>query len=417
MTMLYERWREIAKVRGREIALRDLGAERAWTFAQLLDESDRSCNSGETWAFPRGNGAEFVLEVLRGWRHGLVVCSLEATDPTPNLPTPPRDIAHVKRTSATTGAARHVLFTADQIAADAANIVATMGLRPEWPNLGAISLAHSYGFSNLVLPLLLHGIPLFIPNSPLPEALRTACAASDAFTLAGVPALWRAWNDAHAISPKVKLAISAGAALPLALEREVFERTGVKIHNFLGASECGGIGYDRSATPRTDATLVGSAMESVSLSVTDGLLEVRGPAVGQQYWPDDRSELHHGVFRTSDLVEIRDGLLHVRGRAGDVIHIAGRKVAPEDIERVLLQHPAVKNCLVFDTPRADGENQIVAIVAAPKSVAEEIRSYVAHQIPMWQLPRQWRFVVALEANERGKLSRALWRQKFSDGAI
>jgi len=362
--MLYDRWREVARARHSEIALKDLGPGRAWTFAQLLAESDRATGVNEGWVFPRGNSAEFVLEVLRGWRQGLVVCPLETTDAQPNLPLPPPGIAHVKRTSATTGAARHVLFTAEQIAADAANIVATMGLRPEWPNLGAISLAHSYGFSNLVLPLLLHGIPLWIVNSPLPEAVRSACAGGEAFTLASVPALWRAWNDADAISPNVKLAISAGAPLPLALESEIFERRGIKIHNFIGASECGGIAYDRSSAPRTDATLVGSAMENVSLSVADGLLEVRGAAVGERYWPDNRPELRAGVFRTSDLVEIRDGLLHVRGRAGDVIHVAGRKVAPEDIERVLLQHSAVKACLVFDAPRADGENQIVAIVAS-----------------------------------------------------
>ena len=57
--------------------------------------------------------------------------------------------------------------------------MATMGLRPDWPNLGVISLAYSYGFSNLVLPLLLHGVPLFLAPSPLPVALR--CAQQRAF--------------------------------------------------------------------------------------------------------------------------------------------------------------------------------------------------------------------------------------------
>ena len=60
--------------------------------------------------------------------------------------------------------------------ADAENIVATMGLRPDWPNLGVISLAHSYGFSNLVLPLLLHGIPLILAGAPLPEIVLRASA-------------------------------------------------------------------------------------------------------------------------------------------------------------------------------------------------------------------------------------------------
>ncbi len=77
-------------------------------------------------------------------------------------------------TSATGGAPRMVAFTGEELVADADNIVATMGLRPDWPNLGVISLAHSYGFSNLVLPLLLHGIPLILVDAPLPETVRQA---------------------------------------------------------------------------------------------------------------------------------------------------------------------------------------------------------------------------------------------------
>ena len=54
------------------------------------------------------------------------------------------------------GNPRAILFTVSQLMADATNIVDTMGLRADWPNLGVISLAHSYGFSNLITPLLLH---------------------------------------------------------------------------------------------------------------------------------------------------------------------------------------------------------------------------------------------------------------------
>ncbi len=110
---------------------------------------------------------------------------------------------------------RAVAFTAEQLAADAENIVATMGLRPDWPNLGVISMAYSYGFSNLVLPLLLHGIPLFLAPAPLPEILRGAAKAHWNLTVAGVPALWHAWHKAGVILSNVRLAISAGATLPL----------------------------------------------------------------------------------------------------------------------------------------------------------------------------------------------------------
>ncbi|HEY6227897.1 MAG TPA: fatty acid--CoA ligase family protein, partial [Verrucomicrobiae bacterium] len=398
--MLYDRWREVARAGGSELALKDLCDGRAWTFAQLFAAADRADDPGANWVCPKGNGPEFVLEVLRGWRHGRVVCPLEETDALPNLPSPPPNIAHVKRTSATTGAARFVTFTGEQLAADCKNIVVTMGLRREWPNLAAISLAHSYGFSNLVLPLLLEGIPLLLVKSPLPAALRTACAEAGDVTLAGVPALWRAWQEAGAISRSIKLAISAGAPLPLALEREVLETTGVKIHNFLGSTECGGIAYDRGENLRSDAAVVGSAMENVSLSVSDGMLEVRGAAVGTSYWPEARPELADGVFRTSDLVEIRNGILFMRGRATDVIHIAGRKVAPEEIERALSKHPAVKECLVFGAPRNAHENQIVAVVVGDESALEKIKQSAGSELPAWKTPRQWMFVDSLGANER-----------------
>ena len=90
-----------------------------------------------------------------------------------------------------------------------------MGLRADWPNLGVISLAHSYGFSNLVLPLLLHGIPLILAPAPLPEIIRRAAENEQSITLAAVPAMWRAWHEAGAIPQNVRLAISAGAPLPL----------------------------------------------------------------------------------------------------------------------------------------------------------------------------------------------------------
>src|SRR5438046_3014773 len=149
--------------------------------------------------------------------------------------------------------------------ADAENIVQTMGLRPEWPNFGVISLAHSYGFSNLITPLLLRGIPLILAPAPLPEIVRQAAALTPNLTLPAVPAMWRAWSDAQAIPGNLRLAISAGAPLPIALEVEVFQESGIKLHNFYGSTECGGIAYDRSVLPRSDATIVGQPMENVQL--------------------------------------------------------------------------------------------------------------------------------------------------------
>ena len=414
--MLYDRWREIARTHRSEVALRDLGSGRDWTFAQLDAETEVALGSDQLIAFPQGTSAEFVLAVLRAWRHGQVVCPLEIGQPTPAFAPLPKDCVHLKTTSATTGAARAIAFTAEQLAADARNIVTTMGLRRAWPNLGVISLAHSYGFSNLILPLLLHGIPLTLVPSPLPEALRRAASCAGSVTLAAVPALWRAWLDAGAIPSNVRLAISAGAPLPLALETAVFQKFGLKIHNFYGASECGGIAYDRTTVPRTDASRVGSAMDNVELSIgKSGCLEVHSAAAGEMYWPTPDACLAGGKFQTTDLAELHEGQVCLRGRASDQINIAGRKLSPEVIERVLLSHPAVRECLVFGVPSEDAarSEEIVACIASAERLAPEVlKEFVRARLPAWQVPREWVLVDALPVNERGKLSRAEWRKKF-----
>jgi acyl-CoA synthetase (AMP-forming)/AMP-acid ligase II len=298
--MLYERWLAVARAQRGEPALFELSAGRVWTFDQLARAAEQGPTPTGPLAYPCGQTAEFVLTVLRAWRAGQVVCPLEPDQAPPAVPPPPPGVVHLKTTSATTGPARCIAFTADQLAADADQLVPTMGLRPERPNLGAISLAHSYGFSNLITPLLLHGIPLLLPGSPLPEAVRRAAAAVPEVTLPGVPALWRAWHEADAIPDNVHLALSAGAPLPLALEEAVFAARGLKIHNFYGSSECGGIAYDATDVPRSDPAVVGTAVRGVALRVSevDGCLEVRSPAVGQTYWPLPDPALAGGCFHT-----------------------------------------------------------------------------------------------------------------------
>jgi acyl-coenzyme A synthetase/AMP-(fatty) acid ligase len=314
------------------------------------------------------------------------------------------------------GVPRAVVFTQAQLAADAENIVATMGLRPDWPNLGVISLAYSYGFSSLVLPLLLHGIPLFLVPSPLPVALRCAAHAHWNLTVAGVPALWHAWHKAGAILLNVRLAISAGAPLPLSLERAVFEQHGVKIHNFYGTTECGGIAYDATAAPRADESSVGRPLKNVKVEIGEnGALRVRSRAVGESYWPAAEPALGGGIFQTCDLAEIRDGDVFLRGRTDDHINVAGRKVSPTTIEQALREHQSVAECVVFGLASGapDRMDLIVACVAADRPCTrDELKHFLLDRLPGWQVPREWWFVESISSNGTGKPSRAQWRRNF-----
>ncbi|NOY00157.1 MAG: long-chain fatty acid--CoA ligase [Verrucomicrobia bacterium] len=324
---LYTRWLSIADRFSENQALLDWKSGRSWTFAEMQAELDRreSISKGGI-VCPKGWQAELIFETLRAWRDDAALCPVEGESPDlERFEGIPANIVHVKMTSGSTAEPKMILFTEDQLAADVANIVATMGLRPEWPNLGVISMAHSYGFSNLVTPLLLHGVPLVWVGDPMPSLISTVLEHDGgAYTLPAVPAMWRAWLEAGVLNgDAVKLAISAGAPLSLELESRLYKQEGLKVHNFYGSSECGGIAYDRSENPREDAACVGTALENVNLEIcgSEGKLVVRSLAVGEAYRSANVNEtaLGNGEFTTSDLAEIDGGTaqVYLRARSGE----------------------------------------------------------------------------------------------------
>ena len=147
----------------------------------------------------------------------------------------------------------------------------------------------------------------------------------------------------------------------------------------------------------------------------DGFLRVRSLAVGQSYWPRREDALLPGIFRTGDFAEIKDGDVYLRGRADDHINVAGRKVMPTVIEEALLEHEAVKDCVVFGVPSGnpDRVDLIVACINASRDdVKEELKQFLLQKLPGWQVPREWWFVDGLERNGHGKISRAQWRKSF-----
>jgi long-chain acyl-CoA synthetase len=415
-SILYDRWQATVRAQPRAMALRDLSSGQDWTFSELDQAASAIELPPDGIVHPQGLSPHFLFILLAAWRSGRVVCPLDPGQSPPSLSDTPPDCVHLKLTSASTGVSRLIGFTPDQLAADVENIMITMGLRPDWPNLAVISLAHSYGFSNLVLPLVLRGIPLILCPTALPEAVNQHLRALTAVTLPAVPALWQAWNEAGILQPAIRLAISAGAPLPLPLEHSILRDHALKVHNFYGASECGGIAYDPSDEPRADTACVGIPLHGVAVDTNHlGCLTVQSRAVGQTYWPEPDPALADHRFQSDDLARLADGHVYLCGRAGDVINVAGRKISPETIEHVIRSHPAVRDCLVFGIPadQTGRGERIVAIVACSNPVdTGALRTFLQTQLPPWQIPREWRFVEELQPNQRGKLSRADWRRRY-----
>src|SRR5260221_12280548 len=101
--MLYERWRQIALDHRKEIALHDLALGERWTFAELAVLAEEQPHA-EAVVFPQGH--DFIVSLLRAWRTGKAACPLEPGQAPPVIDEIPKGCAHLKLTSATTGAAR-----------------------------------------------------------------------------------------------------------------------------------------------------------------------------------------------------------------------------------------------------------------------------------------------------------------------
>jgi acyl-CoA synthetase (AMP-forming)/AMP-acid ligase II len=325
----------------------------------------------------------------------------------PNLPAGARLI---KLTSGSTGLPKGIVATEANLLADCINICATMDIRPDDINLGAIPMSHSYGFSNLVTPLLVQGTAVVISNDYLPQSVVTLC---NRFSCTVAPLIPMVFD--HLITAgsgdfeTVRTFLSAGAPLPPTVSRKFRERFGIPIHTFYGCSECGGITYDREGASVERGT-VGRAMENVTLTSKRGRLAVRGDNVALGYLHDATTfqPFDDRVFVTDDLVDVREnGEIAITGRASELINTAGKKVNPREIEQVLLQIDGVREAKVYGEPAgARGDVVAAAVVASPDVTREQIRAWCLAHLSPHKVPRIVKLIESIPVDERGKVKRA-----------
>ncbi|HET8796787.1 MAG TPA: class I adenylate-forming enzyme family protein [Thermoanaerobaculia bacterium] len=349
-----------------------------------------------------------VAAILRHFRiRALVGRSGIAPLPAAALPLPAA-VRLVKLTSGSTGLPKGIAVSDANLLADCANICATMGIAPHDVNLGAIPFSHSYGFSNLVMPLLAQGTPVVVTNDYLPQALVDHANQHRCTVAPLIPMVFdHLARAAHGSFESVRTFISAGAPLPASTSRRFRERFGIDIHSFYGCSEAGGIAYDRRGGAVERGT-VGTAMEGVSLAIDQGRLRVTSASVAEGQLPEGAAFIpFDGTFTTDDLVELRDGELSLTGRASDLINTAGKKVNPREVEAVILQIEGVREVKVYgESAGARGEVVAAAVVAAPDVTRERVREFCRARLSLHKVPRVVKLIDAMPVDERGKVKRA-----------
>jgi long-chain acyl-CoA synthetase len=325
-----------------------------------------------------------------------------------------------KLTSGTTAEPRLIRFRSEQLLADCDNICETMGITEEDRNFAVIPVSHSYGFSNLITPLIARGIPMILSSDPLPRAILDDLERSGATVFPGTPVFYQAFCELEKIPPLkcLRLCISAGAPLPSEVARKFHKKFRRLIHSFYGSSECGGICYDREGTAFVEG-FVGGPMNGVTLEVLDPTAEstqvrVKSAAVGNGYFPEPNEEkLGLGFFVPDDLLSKTDRGFRIVGRVSDLINVAGKKINPAEVEAELLRCAGVKQAVVFGRQSALRNEEVVACVVAPDMSASQILEFCRQRLRAWQAPKQIFLVDQFPVNERGKISRRELARRFA----
>ena len=371
------------------------------------------------------NSAEFVATFLAACMRDLVVIPIDRDAPQrevqgiiDHFPSPTRRLLPsptrlIKLTSGSTGKPKGIVTSEANLIADCTNICSTMGIAPDDLNLGAIPMSHSYGFSNLVTPLLLQGTAVVVSNDYLPQSLLDIANRWQCTVAPLIPMVFEhVASVAHGRFETVRTFISAGAPLPASTSRKFRERFGIPIHSFYGCSECGGITYDRMGAA-VERGSVGAPLDGVTLDLTGTRLRVRSDSVALGYLLDATTfaPFDDGLFQTDDLAELRDGEVVLTGRASDLINTAGKKVNPREIEAVILQIDGVSEVKVYGEPAgARGEVVAAAIVATPDVTREQVREFCRARLSLHKVPRIVKLIDAIPVDERGKVKRAALAQ-------
>jgi len=330
----------------------------------------------------------------------------------------------LKLTSGTTDAPRAIRFGSQQLLADCNQICDTMGISDADLNFGVIPISHSYGFSNLLTPLIVRGVPMVVSRDRTPRAVLADLARTNATVFPGTPIFYQAFCDMHDVPAlrQLRLCISAGAPLSGTVAKKFFEKFKLLIHSFYGASECGGICYDRDGTAFEDA-VVGEPLKNVDVEIIDpaapsSQIRVRSAGVGDCYFPEpDEQKLANGIFVPDDLLARTERGFKIVGRISDVINIAGKKVNPGEVEAHIIGLPGIKQAVVFGRPAAAGalrNEEVAACVVADADLRENnLLELCRKTLSPWQVPKRIFIVDAIPTNERGKISRRDLARRFS----
>jgi len=406
--MLHARWTEILNQHADQVAIShaDIPTDsKSWTFTELDKQAKLKVKEHSTQQVnclvAHADQANFLPTILAGWKTKIPVLLLETShcQPRPILTPIPAGTSIIKQACGATGLERSLFLGEAQIQAEASRNINGLGLHPDRRGIAAISLAHTYGFGCLALPVLLGGIPIDILPSPMPMFIEENLSKDGDVFLPAVPTLWKTWWLTKSLNhSNISLAISAGSPLSLDLEQKIWSDTGLKIHNFYGTSETGAIAFDDSPTPRTNEELLGKILPGIEVEIihfngSDNRILVHTDAIalGADTLQRDQ-EFNSDTYLTMDQGHTADGYLYWKNHIGAAINVAGRKVSPGKIKRICESMPGVLHADIWRTRSRDPERfeEVSIRVKLDQSTdLKALKNWSYQHLESWEMPRHW----------------------------
>lgn len=342
------------------------------------------------------------------------------------------DPAALLYTSGTTGRPKGAVLSHRNLASNAEVLQRAWGFGPRDVLLHALPLFHTHGLFVACHCVLQAGAAmLLLPRFDIDGVLRLLPRAT---VFMGVPTFYVRLLQHPGLDETatrtVRLFVSGSAPLLPQTFETFSERTGHRILERYGMTECGMVTSNPLEGPRKVGT-VGPPLAGVALRVVDGKgkalppgstggVEFRGPNVFSGYWkmPERRAAdfTADDFFRSGDLgVMDSDGYLTLVGREKDLIISGGLNVYPKEVETLLDRFEGIAESAVIGMPDDDLGERVTAMVVPsgsadelhPPSIISDLKTLLAG----YKVPKELHVVDELPRNAMGKVQKNLLRDR------
>ena len=317
-----------------------------------------------------------------------------------------------------------------------------LGLTERDVCFSAAKLFFAYGLGNaLTFPLSVGATTLLMAERPTPDATfrrwRGEIGGLRPTVFFGAPTGFAGMLAASNLPQRgdvaLRLASSAGEALPSDLAERFTAHFGIEVIDGIGSTEMlhiflsnrpGQVRYGTTGwpVPGYDIELRGDNGQAVPDGET-GDLYISGPSAALMYWGNRAKtrETFQGAWTRSGDKYLRnaDGSYTYCGRSDDMLKVSGIYVSPFEVEATLVQHPAVLEAAVIGVPDQDGLTRTKAFVvlkAGTQVTEDALKLFVKDRLAPYKYPRQIDFVTDLPKTATGKIQRFKLREREAGAA-